>query len=119
MRTAIPSSAEAGTGCWPTATARRNWAAWAPFTSGRVVIARDGESYTVDYQFVDDNETTPHAITGTYTGPITFTNLGGGTEPDPGPGPDPQTRRGRFGGRTTEPMETRRQMVNLLNLGKQ
>lgn len=62
----------------------------APFTSGRVVIARDGESYTVDYQFVDDNETTPHAITGTYTGPITFTNLGGGTEPDPGPGPDPK-----------------------------
>lgn len=62
----------------------------APFTSGRVVIARDGESYTVDYQFFDDNETTPHAITGTYTGPITFTNLGGGTEPDPGPGPDPK-----------------------------
>ena len=62
----------------------------APFTSGRVVIARDGESYTVDYQFVDDNETTPHTITGTYTGPITFTNLGGGTEPDPGPGPDPK-----------------------------
>lgn len=66
----------------------------APFKSGRVVIARDGENYTVDYQFVDDNETTPHAITGTYTGPIAFTNLGGGTEPDPGPGPGPDPKPG-------------------------
>lgn len=66
----------------------------APFKSGRVVIARNGESYTVDYQFVDDNEETPHAIAGTYTGPIAFTNLSGGTEPDPGPGPGPDPKPG-------------------------
>ena len=60
----------------------------APFTSGQVVIAREDKTYTVTYQFVDDNEETPHAISGTYTGAISFTNLGG--EPDPGPDPDPK-----------------------------
>jgi len=63
----------------------------APLTSGRVVIERQGEIYTVTYQFVDDNAESPHAVTGTYTGPIAFTNLEGG-DPDPGPGPGPDPK---------------------------
>ena len=59
----------------------------APFTSGQVVITSNEKVYTVVYQFVDDNEETPHAITGTYTGAINFTNLGGSTDPDPDPKP--------------------------------
>ena len=55
----------------------------APFRSGQVVIARDENTYTVTYQFVDDNEDTPHVISGTYTGAISFTNLGGEEDPDP------------------------------------
>ena len=62
----------------------------APFTSGEVVITSNENSYTVVYRFVDDNEETPHAISGTYTGAINFTNIGGGGGTDPDPDPKPQ-----------------------------
>lgn len=58
------------------------YGAFAPFTLGQLVITRDGSTYTLKYGFNDDNLLSPNSIGGTYTGAITFTNLGGGDNPD-------------------------------------
>ncbi len=54
----------------------------APFVSGQVTVTREDKLYTVAYAFTDDNEQTPHTVSGTYTGGIEFTNL---SDPDPDP----------------------------------
>lgn len=64
----------------------------APFTSGTVNVKRDGETFELTYSFVDDNPLTPHTVSGSYTGPINFTNLKGGTTPEPTPDPDPDPK---------------------------
>lgn len=64
------------------------YGAFAPFTLGQLVITRDGSTYTLKYGFNDDNLLSPNSIGGTYTGPITFTNLGGGDNPDNPDNPD-------------------------------
>lgn len=56
----------------------------APLVKGQCVISRDGETYTVQYSFTDDNVATPHTISGTYTGAIDF----GGDDPDNPDNPD-------------------------------
>lgn len=64
------------------------YGAFAPFTLGQLVITRDGSTYTFKYGFNDDNILSPNSIGGTYTGAITFTNLGGGDNPDNPDNPD-------------------------------
>lgn len=71
-------------------TTQEQLSAMAPFTKGSIAIAREGETFTISWSFTDDNPLSPHTISGKYEGPITFTNLKGGTDPDPDPDPDPE-----------------------------
>lgn len=70
--------------------AQYQYSAFAPFTLGQLVITREGSTYTLKYGFNDDNVLSPNSIGGTYTGAITFTNLGngGGNDPDNPDNPD-------------------------------
>lgn len=54
----------------------------APLVGGRITVTREDKVYTVAYSFTDDNEQTPHTVSGTYRGQIEFTNL---SDPDPDP----------------------------------
>lgn len=62
-------------GCWYYA----DGLAQAPLVKGTITVARDGDNYTIAFDLRDDYPYgKPHRVTGSYTGPLVYTDLSEG-----------------------------------------